>query len=179
VTVLVLLFLAGLWAAVLTPEIIRKRADYRPADSIGSFRRHMHVLQRATPIGRRSASPSLDGRVVPLRHPIALAPPAIRTGAARQFGPTSAQRRRRDILCALLAAMGGSLLLGFVPGFGVLWGFHIVLDVLFVAYGFLLTQRHVLFGARQATPRPAANVRYLEAPARAVAEPMLLRRTGN
>jgi hypothetical protein len=179
VTVLVLLFLAGLWAAVLTPEILRKRADFRPSDSIGSFRRQLRVLQKATPASRRDDAFSMsssDGRVVALRHPI----PMVASRSAgmvgvRRIGPTAAQRRRRDILCALLASMGGSLLLGFVPGFGALWGFHIVLDLLFVAYVTLLVRRHTLFAPGR---ERVATVRYLEGASR-MPEPALLRRTGN
>jgi hypothetical protein len=183
VTVLVLLFLAGLWAAVLTPEILRKRADFRPSDSIGSFRRQLRVLQRATPAGRRDAmGSSYDGRVVPLRQPVAIqsSPLRISLATGRRMGPSAAQRRRRDILCALLASMGGSLLLGLVPGFGILLKFHLALDVLFVAYVVLLSQRHTLFAAKPAAPHArVATVRYLDAAAPRVPEPALLRRTGN
>jgi hypothetical protein len=179
VQVLVLLFLAGLCAAVLTPEILRKRSETRPADSIGSFRTQLKVLQRTTPVLRRQgavSSPYTENRVVPF--PVAQPVRAVRPYGVRRLGPTPAQRRRRDILCALLAAMGGSLLLGLVPGFQVLWGFHVMLDVLFVAYVALLACRHTLFAP---TPRAhAANVHRLRAaPARVPAEPVLLRRTGN
>src|SRR5207253_6923501 len=68
-----------------------------------------------------------------------------RSVAARRRGPTRAQRRRRDIVFGLFAAMVGSLLLGFLPGLHVLWGLHVVLDLLFTAYvGLLIRNRNIV-----------------------------------
>ncbi len=78
---MVLLILAGIWAAVLIPPILRARAESSPADSIVDFRRQLRVLQRTRPT--RAAGPSLgtpvdprvDPRVGPSRYVEAAAPP--------------------------------------------------------------------------------------------------------
>ena len=82
------------------------------------------------------------------------------------------QKRRRDIFFALLAGMAGSLLLGFLPALRVMWGLHVALDVVFIAYvGLLLRMRNV------AAERDM-KVRFLPG-ATAELPPLLLRRTGN
>jgi hypothetical protein len=48
-TIVVLLILALVWAAVLGPGILRRRAERRSADSIGAFRRQLRVLERTGP----------------------------------------------------------------------------------------------------------------------------------
>ena len=55
-----------------------------------------------------------------------------------------AQKRRRDVLFALLAGMAGSLLLSMVHGLGVMLYVHVVLDLLFVGYiGLLVRMRNL------------------------------------
>ena len=157
---MVLLILAILWGAVLIPPALRARAESSPADSIGTFRRQLIVLQRATP-GAPSAFPApyVGANVVPIR-PV-----------TRPLSRSRAQKRRRDIFCGLLAAMAGSLLLGFLPSLRVMWTLHLVLDVVFAGYVALLVRmRHV------AVEREL-KVRFLP---RSSPEPaLLLRRTGN
>ena len=46
---MVLVVLAVVWAAVLVPPYLRSRAEARPADSIGHFRRQLATLQRTGP----------------------------------------------------------------------------------------------------------------------------------
>ncbi|MGI8984016.1 MAG: hypothetical protein ACR2HM_05725, partial [Acidimicrobiales bacterium] len=46
---LVLLVLAGIWAAVLIPPAVRARAEGRPGDSVHNFKRQLSVLRRAGP----------------------------------------------------------------------------------------------------------------------------------
>lgn len=46
---MVLLVLAVLWIAVLTPGILRKRAERRGTGSIDSFHRQLHLLERTGP----------------------------------------------------------------------------------------------------------------------------------
>src|SRR5205807_5282983 len=50
-TIVVLLILAVVWAAVLVPPWLRNRADARPADSITAFRHRLRVLERTGPPG--------------------------------------------------------------------------------------------------------------------------------
>lgn len=134
---MVLLILAVIWAAVLIPPFLRARAEGRPADSIGDFRRRLVVLERSgpslmAPANRlRHAVPSY-----PVAQPMAFAATAPRSSDALRRARTL--RRRRDVLIGLLVSMGGTLLLGALPPLRGLWVAHVVLDVLCMAYVALL-----------------------------------------
>jgi hypothetical protein len=162
-TTVVLLVLAGIWAVVLVTPFVRAKADGSLGDSIGSFRRHLSVLERAAPTTVPPANrlrippaqvsippyrphaapmrrPATVSRRVPSGYPYASSPAAMRRRRA--------QRRRRDVLFALVAGMAGSLLLGFIPGLGVMLLVHAVIDVLFVAYIALLVRMRNLAAER-------------------------------
>jgi hypothetical protein len=162
-TIVVLLFLAGIWGVVLYGWFRDRLADTRPADSIGSFRRQLSVLQRTGPTTELTPV-----RRVPVDGPV----------VARRTSSSPATKRRRDILFGLLAVMGGSLLLSFVPGLGVLRLFHFFVDALCVAYlGLLIRQRNI-------RAEREMKLRFLPSAAGAGAgvggeSPFLLRRTGN
>jgi hypothetical protein len=150
----VLLVLAGIWAAVLAAWFLRARAEGTLGDSVGMFSRHLSVLERAapttvrpanrlrTPAGQvaippyRPSSPRYvprapaGGRRPPVAYPYAASPAALRRRRA--------QKRRRDVLFALMAGMAGSLMLGLIPGLGVMLWVHVLLDVLFAGYVALL-----------------------------------------
>ena len=165
---MVLFILAAMWAAVLLPPWLRNRTESRPADSIVSFRKQLSVLERTTP-GTTVAAPvtrigALSGMTMQGGVPVQpSAPISLR----------EAQKRRRDILFGLLAAMGGSLLIGLLPGLRVMLGLHLLLDVLFVAYVALLVQ------ARKAAEERSMKVRYLPAHAGTAEPALLLRRSAN
>lgn len=163
---MVLLVLAVIWAAVLVPPLLRARAEGRPADSIGNFRRQLHVLQRTGP-GVFPPANTLGASMGPYR-PVA---PGL---AIRSASPEAARRartlkRRRDVLFGLLGAMGGTLLLGLLPSLRVLWGLHLVLDLLFAGYVALLVRMRNEAAEREmklrfipgatATPEPALLLR--------------------
>ena len=139
---MVLLVLALIWAVVLVSQHVRNRAEARPGDSVGAFQRQLSILERTSPVQAEARAALQSARQ---------AHPSARRKAA------AARKRRKDILLGLLAAMGASLALGFVPGFGVVHGLHLVLDVLFAAYVGLLA-RH-----RQLEEERRAKVRYLPA----------------
>ena len=171
---MVLLFLAVIWAAVLVPPLVRARAEGRPADSIGNFRRQLHVLQRTGP----GVVPPANSLGLGLMAPRAVPPYAL--GPARRAVPMSAEaarkartvKRRRDILFGLLAAMGGSLVLGLLPSLRVLWGLHVVLDLLFVGYVAMLVR------IRNEAAERDMKLRFIPTPG-AMPEPALLRRSAN
>jgi hypothetical protein len=170
VTLVVLFILAAMWAAVLLPPWLRNRTESRPADSIVSFRKQLSVLERTTP-GTTVAAPvtrigALSGMTMQ----------GSTAGQLSQSAPISlreAQKRRRDILFGLLAAMGGSLLIGLLPGLRVMLGLHLLLDLLFVGYIALLVQ------ARKAAEERSMKVRYLPANVRTPEPALLLRRSAN
>jgi MFS family permease len=177
-TIGVLVLLALVWGAVLYGYFRDRLTETRPADSIGSFRRQLSVLERTGPV-EHSPAFTLRPRVPAQRPTYPMASPMSAYGAraaapvgARRRGPTPAQKRRRDILCGLLAAAAGSLLLGFLPGLRILWGLHVALDVLIAAYVVMLIRRRNVLAERE------MKLRFL--PASGTAEPaLLLRRTGN
>ena len=139
---MVLLVLALVWAVVLVSQHVRNRAEARPGDSVGAFQRQLSILEQTSPAQVEARAALQSAR---------LAHPSARRKVA------AARKRRKDVLRWLLAGMAASLALGFVPGFAVLHGIHLVLDVLFGAYVGLLV-RH-----RQLEEERRAKVRYLPA----------------
>ncbi|MDQ1374024.1 MAG: hypothetical protein QOJ09_1362, partial [Actinomycetota bacterium] len=89
---MVLLILAVIWAAVLIPPMLGARAEGRPADSIGDFRRQLSVLRRAAPVG--TPTPLAAYGTVPF---VAAPRTQSRHDAARR----RTVKRRRDVFYAL------------------------------------------------------------------------------
>jgi hypothetical protein len=165
-TIVVLLILAVIWAAVLIPPLLGARAEGRPADSIGDFRRQLSVLRRAAPIGTPPPAPLAAYGAVPF---VAGPHTQARQDAARR----RTVKRRRDVFYALVASMAGTLVLGMVPGLRVLLGLHLVLDALFVVYVALLVRMR-----NQAAEREM-KVRFLPHTASAPEPAFALRRSAN
>lgn len=178
---MVLIVLAMVWAAVLIPPMLRARAEASPADSIGSFRRQLNVLRRTAPPAVPPANslglPRYPSPVpVPTYQPVPV--PTYQMARSYSPSPDSSRRartlrRRRDVLLALIAAMGLTFVLAFVPGFGMLWGAHFALDLAFLGYVGLLVRMRNLAAERE------MKLRFLPGPA-VQAEPVLaLRRSAN
>jgi hypothetical protein len=177
VNIVVLLILAVVWAVFLIPQVLRARAEHSPADSIGAFRRQLSVLERTAPgtpaTAHSRAYASAAGTVTAL--PLAPGRPAPRA-VARPGAPTKSEirKRRRDILFGLLAAMGGTLVLGLLPPLRALLTLHLILDVVFVAYVALLIR------ARSVSAERELKVRFLPANAGHSAQPAFaMRRSAN
>jgi len=140
-TIVVILILIVVWAAVLGPGFLKRAFERRSADSIGDFHRQLRVLERAGPSlvrpAFRLATAHPDGSprrrayddTVP-RPGLALVspdgmPPRSRVGATPVGGPAGRDRdpyfrpgackRRRDVLLSLLSAVFGSGVLGAIP----------------------------------------------------------------
>jgi hypothetical protein len=192
---LVLLVLAGIWAAVLIPPAVRARAEGRPGDSISNFRRQLTVLRRTGPqVGRAGAGEprhrfhNAAAPVLPVHGPLRSTStrPATRSphaAAVRAGTPASAARsrtirRRRDVLTALLVAVVATLLLGVFLGSGLVWGVHLLADVLLVAYVALLVHQRNVAAERDMKVRYFPQAPRLD-PAMLRAEPALLRRSAN
>ena len=156
---MVLVVLAGIWAAVLVPPMLRSRAEARPADSIGNFRRQLRVLQRTGPSVAAMGDPSrpLPTRRPPMAPPGAVGAPLVpRTAMSARRARTL--RRRRDVLAVLLASMTGTLFLGAVfPSLRSLLLLHLLLDVALVAYVAMLVR------ARNAAAEREMKLRFLPA----------------
>lgn len=170
---MVLLVLAIVWGVLLV-SWLRSRSERTFSDSVGTFRRHLTVLERATPATvapanrLRSSQRWAPGatKVAPYRSqvPSARGPrPATlaRTGSGRPVGASlrisnaarlrhrQAQRRRRDVLFALLAGTIGSLLLALIPGVSDMWPVQILFDLLLVGYIALLIRMRNLAAERE------------------------------
>jgi hypothetical protein len=196
---LVLLVLAGLWAAVLIPPFVRARAEGRPGDSIHNFTRQLTVLRRTGPHrsslggGRvvggdhwyRSSQPTLTPVHGPVRSARAVPVAAHRAPGrpVRIASPASAARsrtirRRRDILTALLVAVVSTLALGLVFSIGVMLVAHVLADILLVAYVALLVHQRNVAAERDMKVRFLPQPHRID-PALLRAEPALLRRSAN
>ena len=163
---MVLLILAVIWAAVLIPPLLGARAEGRPADSIGDFRRQLSVLRRAAPVGTPPANQLAAYGAVPFV-------PGPHTQSRQDAARRRTVKRRRDVFYALVTSMAGTLVLGMVPGFRVLLGLHLVLDALFVAYVALLVRMR-----NQAAEREM-KVRFLPQATHAPEPAFALRRSAN
>jgi hypothetical protein len=196
---LVLLVLAGIWAAVLIPPAVRARAEGRPGDSISNFRRQLSVLRRTGPNAGRAAggdhwyrSHVSPGALTPVHGPMrstrTAAPsmasyrtpvrPARPVSTASAAARSRTIRRRRDVLTALLVAVFATFVLGVVVGMGVMVIAHVVADVLLVAYVALLVHQRNVAAERDMKVRFLPQAHRLD-PALLRAEPALLRRSAN
>lgn len=105
------------------------------------------------------------------------ATPAPNYRMSRNYSPEARRRartlkRRRDVLFTLLAAMGGTLVLGLLPPLRMLWAAHVVLDLAFGVYVGLLMRARGLAAERE------MKLRFLPAHARAD-NVLMLRRSAN
>jgi hypothetical protein len=140
----VLLLLALIWGALLV-SWLRSRSTTTFSDSVGTFRRHLNVLERTTPAtvspayrlkdssGRYGPAPSVrSGAPVRRNRPVAANAAALRR---RQ-----AQKRRRDVFFTLVAGAVGFLALALLPGLSVLWSVQVLFDIMLGAYVAILVR---------------------------------------
>ena len=179
-TLLVLVILGVIWAAVLLPPYLQNRREHRPGDSIASFRHQLSVLERATPEGRARSIRSEVHRDRALA-PVAQLAPATYTAKTgyQRSAPRSAmaarradvRRRRRDVFLTLLGAVGVTFLLAIAMG-GMVWMLQVGTDVAFIGFVGMLVK------LQQESAEKDLKVRFLEpATLRSVEQP-LLRRVG-
>jgi len=181
-TVLVLVILALIWAAVLVPPYLQNRRESRPGDSIASFRKQLHVLERTTPGSSRSNLSRLDvGRYdAPQYNPRSnVAQLAGRSTAGPRPAPSQAamrraeaRRRRHDVFVFLLGAVCVTFVLAVALD-GAAWTLNLVVDAVFVAYVALLVSMQQQAGEREGT------VRYMPQASRRPEPQLALRRYGS
>lgn len=168
-TIFVIVILGVLWVAVLAPPVIRSRREHRRSDSIGDFNYQLGVLgkangQRSTRSAPRAASLSGPMRVSPIGpvHAPATRRPRVAPASHAPEVPapmTPAQRRRRDVLLALGAAVIVTFLLALVAGLMLLWAVQLIADALIATYIVLLVQMQHRLAERH------TKVHYLSHPA--------------
>ena len=171
---MVLLVLAIAWGAVLV-FWIRSRSRGSFGDSVGTFHRHLHVLERTAPAtlppANRLRGPALSstplssrlGRAAPTlpgagprvaaaaaRRPMARRQPVYAPGP----GVSSARRRqirrrRRDVLFVLVVAVVATLVVAVSTGRHSLLLLQLATDVTLAGYVFLLVRLRNLALERQ------------------------------
>lgn len=159
----VLLILAVLWAAVLIPPLFKARTERRRGDSIGDFSYRLGVIGRTG-----GFTPSRPAPPAPMSLAGTMGAPGPRPGAAPR-GMTVAQRRRRDVLVGLFAAVSVTFVAALLTGSTMVWGLQLLVDALLVTYVVLLVRMRTLAAEQR------AKVRYLPQPAPQLA----LRRTAS
>jgi len=108
----ILLIIVVVWAVVLGPSLLHRRAARRSNDSIGAFHRQLRVLE---PVGPSLVDPANRLDVATTHRP----PPVVGSHLPdvrhdRFFRP-EACRRRRDVLMVLVGITVGTGLLGLIP----------------------------------------------------------------
>lgn len=141
--ILIILVLAILWAAVLLPPILRSRSEAgAPSGGVGDF---LDKLRSGLGHGRQHEGnlPLLQ----PLMGPVGGPAPSTPMGPVSVSGGMSpTQRRRRDVLVALLAAVGLTLVMALLSASMLVWVLNLLADALLGGYVYLLLE----FKARQA-----------------------------
>jgi hypothetical protein len=174
----VLLVLAIVWGVLLV-SWLRSRSESTFSDSVGTFRRHLSVLERAAPstvapANRLGGLPGV-GRGIPSYRSAVRSTGGIsgyRVGASLQqsYGQSvhpygapvgrrmpsqaamrrrQAQKRRRDVFLALLAGVCGSFLLAIIPGLSIMWSVQVLFDLMTVGYVALLIRIRNLAAERE------------------------------
>jgi hypothetical protein len=149
------------------------RPESKSTDSIGSFRQQLRVLERTGPT---TVAPAYRMQTRDLGvYGASRVPTMSGPGRALANNPSAvalrrrqAQKRRRDVVYGLLAAIGGSFVLGLLPGLTVMWWLALLLAAALAAYVVVLVQmaqaatvRTQRSDARRASHD--ANVRYFPA----------------
>lgn len=157
---MVLLILAMVWAVVLGPSLLRRRAERRASNSIGDFHRQLRILQRTgptvvNPAHRLGAEEQGAGVFLPA---------GAHGHAQGQRRPdpyfrAEACKRRRSVLLALVGVLVGTGVLGAVPALRPLLYVTIAGAVSLAAYVGLLVYLRTLALERQ------VKLRYLPQPA--------------
>ncbi len=137
-----------IWVAVLLPPFIRSRIEHDPVDSVGEFRRHLRVLESATPAATQLANDK-PGEF----H-------SMPRAWAREARRAEVLRHRRLVARVFLASMGTTLVLGLVPGFHAVLVVHLFLDAAFGGYLYLLAEsrRRARLAAIEAREREAQRI---------------------
>ncbi|GIU89019.1 MAG: hypothetical protein KatS3mg010_0118 [Acidimicrobiia bacterium] len=163
---MVLLILAGLWAVVLVPPVLRAKRTERTGDSIGDFNYRLDVLSRTNGAGTR-----LHHRRVPPFSPVARGSGRVYASPVSTPSPSQrAAKRRRDILTVLVGGAAITFLGAYGLGIGAFWSLQLLFDVLLAVYlGLWVSVRSAQF-------ERAVKVRYLPAPQ---TPELALRRTGS
>jgi hypothetical protein len=194
--ILVLLLIVVLWGIFLGPSLIRRLADRRSGDSIGSFHRQLGVLRRTGPalVPPAHRLETVEGGSTPTMgisgHPVVSSRPSLVVVRAESIpvddpvsdeprGPRrldgyfrpAACKRRRDVLLVLTGAVLVTALIGVIPGA------RPALLVTAFAAAVLGGYVALLVHGRNAAVERQTKLRYLPAPALVPEHTIQVRRT--
>ncbi len=165
---MVLLVLAILWGVLLVSGL-RSRSDSTLANSVGTFRHHLRVLERAAPptvapANRLRGGNGTGGHMIPAYRSHVNPMPGQRvpgqgrsqvavTGGRRvplaTYRRRQVQRRRRDVFFTLLLGAVGSFAVAMIPGVSVMWPVQGLFDVALILYVVLLIRMRNLAAERE------------------------------
>jgi hypothetical protein len=156
--ILVILVLGILWAAVLIPPILRARTEGAASTAgVGDF-----LGRLRSGLGHGSLRDSAGYQ--PIMGPIQ---PMDPIGQGVGMGPVQipggmspVQRRRRDILVGLLAAVGVTFFMALMGASVIFWMLHLVVDLALGGYVVVLLQIKSRNAERRAKVRPIAPPAY-------------------
>lgn len=126
---MIVLILVLVWVAALLPIAVRKRSEWELTTSIAQFRQRRRALAPVTAVDLASQSP--DGGPFGKER-------RARLEKAMKARLRLRRERRRRTLTVLSASLGGSLVLGAIPGLGALWDLSLVAACCTVGYVALL-----------------------------------------
>jgi hypothetical protein len=142
-TIAVILVLGVLWVAVLVPPILRARGQQGRSDSVGDFTYRLSTLGHAN--GSHRARPKGLSPQRPMFAPSGPGPAQV----------SAAQKRRRDVLFALIGIVVVTLIAAVVTRMTMLIAVQLLADVALGGYVYLLIQH------KQRLQEQQAKVRYL------------------
>jgi hypothetical protein len=156
VAILVILVLGILWAAVLIPPILRSRSEAGAAPAgVGDF---VARLRSGLGAGAGRSSSALMHPLQPIVGPLDLGGPDTPLGPVQVPGSmTPTQRRRRDVLIGLLAAVVLTFLMAVMAGSIMFWVLHLLADGVLGGYVYLLLQFKARKTERTEKVRPLAG----------------------
>lgn len=125
-TILFLIILGCLWAAVLVPPLLRARSD-RKTGAIGDYAHTLGVLKTSNR-NVRSMPRTAAGLVNASMH------------ANPESKSAMTKKRRRDIFTGLLVAASVTFVIALFAGSAIFWTLHVLVDLVLGAYIFLLIQ---------------------------------------
>ncbi len=148
-----LVVLLLVWGALIATWLRSRAQDGGFSDPVGTFNRHLRVLEKTSPPRYAAANQRRPGRGAPIAPyrpaPMVSAAPAVaapraRTTAQAARRRSQSQKRRRDVFFALLAGVVGSLILGIIPGLHAMLYVQVLFDLLMALYlGLLIRMRNL------------------------------------
>lgn len=155
---LALLVLLLVWGALIVTWLRSRAQDGGFSDPVGTFNRHLRVLEKTSPSKYAAANqrrPPRPATITPYRSGASPALGAL--AGSRLVRPPSnvalrraqIQKRRRDVFFALVAGVVGSFVLAIIPGFHAMMYIQVFFDLLMAAYVALLVRMRNLAAERE------------------------------